>query len=178
MTCPVSTMESPPPDDPDGFCRPDSLHAIQGEIEDIEIAQPSRRREAPVFFVDRMRDDEGHDLLAQSAVGSKAMTMKAADVMLGAAGADHGMSLADRNEISLAIARHLVPARGALAVQNQRDPGHSGSRVHHRGKLQLLAQVHPDERSERAMMFHERVGDRADHAHCIWPKATIEFLFQ
>src|SRR6516165_1485459 len=110
MTCPVSTMESPPPDDPDGFCRPDSLHAIQGEIEDIEIAQPSRRREAPVFFVDRMRDDEGHDLLAQSAVGSKAMTMKAADVMLGAAGADHGMSLADRNEISLAIARIAAAA--------------------------------------------------------------------
>src|ERR1700730_13520902 len=61
------------------------LHAVQGEIEDIEIAQGPGFSEIPVGFVVGVREHERHDRLAQPAMGSKTMAIEACKVMLGPA---------------------------------------------------------------------------------------------
>src|ERR1700739_2633349 len=138
------------------------LHAIQSEIEDVEIAQPSGFSEAPVCFVHRMRENEGYNLLAQSSMGSKTMTMESREVVLGPARANYRVGVTDCNKISLAIKRHLITASGTFAINNERNSRDCGSDVHDVRQFQSCAQVNPHERSERTVMLHERIGDRAD----------------
>src|ERR1700730_16032455 len=125
------------------------------------MAQPSGFSKVSVCFVDRMREDERHDLLAQATMGSKTMAIKAGQVMLGPARADDGVGVADRNKISLAIERHLITASGAFPVKNERNSRDCGSDVHDVRQLQSCSQINPHERYERFVMLHEGIGDRA-----------------
>src|ERR1700722_18004197 len=111
-------------------------------------------------------------------MGSKTMAIKASQVMLGPARADDGVGVADRNKISLAIERHLITAGGGFSLKNERNSRDCGSDVHDVRQLQSCSQINPHERSERSVMLHEGIGDRADDAHRIRAETPVEFLLE
>src|ERR1700692_1425953 len=125
-----------------------------------------------------MRENKRHNLLAQSSMGSKTMTIESCEVMLGPARANYRVGVTDRNKISLAIKRHLITASGTFPINNERNSRDGGSDVHDIRQFQSCTQVYPHERSQGTVMLHERIGDRADDAHRIRPETPVEFLLE
>ena len=99
-------------------------------------------------------------------------------VVLGARGADRGVGVAEHDEIGLAVERQFEPLRGICRVEHQRYSRQCCARRHQSGNVGGASRVDADKRPERAVMAHERVGDRTDHPYRSGAETAVELVFE
>src|SRR5260370_5008974 len=155
-----------------------SFNAVQREIENVEIAQPAGLGDVPVFGGQWLRQDKGHELLAETAMRAQAMAGEPRKVVLDFGGADRGIGVAEDNEIALPVERQFEPLRGAYRVEHQSHSRQFRARRHQSGSVRGASRVDADKRSEGAGMAHERIGNRTDHPYRFRPQTTIELVFK
>src|ERR1700732_1732 len=96
----------------DEFMGMPSLHAVERDVEGVEVAEPAA---GPIPH--GTIEDERHALLRNSAMRAQRRT-QAGEVMPGAAGADRGVASRDHDQIALAILRQPEGAAGGGAVEH------------------------------------------------------------
>ena len=87
-------------------------------------------------------------------------------IVLGRGRADHRVAVAGDDEVGLAVVGQLVsarrPRRGSAPRRCRAAPRTARASA---ATGDAVLAIDPDKRAERAVMAHERVGDRADHPH-------------
>ena len=117
-----------------------ALDPVEGEVEDIEIAQALRMRRRPILRVERMRQQERHALLGRPAMRAQPVAGEGREIVLGRAGADHGVAVAGHHEVGLAVVGQLVFGGGRLALQHLVDAGQARTaRARSAGATPVLA---------------------------------------
>src|SRR5262249_27897889 len=87
-----------------------SSRAVDGEIEDMEIAQIFARGAGGIIGVERAVENERHAALREAAVGTQPRAGKRREVVRGRRGADAGFGVADDDHVAFAVERQLEQA--------------------------------------------------------------------
>jgi hypothetical protein len=85
-----------------------SFDAVQGEVEDVVVAQHAYFRSLPVLALKGAGDKEGHALLTETTMRAQGVIAESRQVMVLASGAERGAAVREHGEVALAIRRQLV----------------------------------------------------------------------
>ena len=152
--------------------------AVEREIENIEIAQPTGRRNFSVFRCQRARQDEWYLPLAKAPMRAQTMAGEARKVVLGTCRSNSGVGITEDDEVGLAIERQLEPTCCFGTVERKRDPGQLGACRDYAGEIHVTAKITADKRAEGAVMAYEGIGDRADHPHGSHPETLVQHILE
>src|SRR5215510_7758408 len=98
------------------------------------------------------------------------------EVMILAPRAKNGAAVGEYREIALAIGREIEASADRGLVQHQFDAGQGPRKGYHLRDVARLAQVHPDERSQGAVMADEWIGDRTNHPDRVFAEACRDLV--
>src|SRR5262249_686002 len=98
---------------------------VQGEIEDVEVAQSAVFANPVIGRIRWTRQHERNRLLREPAVRAQSMTGESGEVVLIRPRANCGVCVAHCDEITLPLRRHFIARGCACSVKNQRYAGNA-----------------------------------------------------
>src|SRR5262245_24269520 len=142
--------------------RPVLLESVEGEVEDVEIAQLAGEGDAGVGVVEGAGEDEVDVAVGESAVGTQPHSVQPGQVERGFTLTQHGGAVADDDEIADTVGGKIELSGGGGTIQDEFDSGLAVEEVRGGGGGNRRLEEDGGVRAEGAVMLDIGVGDGED----------------